>query len=216
MSLWSRFKAFLIRRSNVYPPKWWWPVVRIFGGPLGQKGPCYMTRVNLTPPLRHSMQLWLHIFHREDMDRDPHDHPFPFWTMPINQSYIEEVFDPNTHCFKRVTVKRWRIHKREATHCHRIVETASGRWPLITIVFRGPSIRKWGFWCYVTRAARTHIYWRNYVYIEGSPDGTGGAVVEAVANRDGDRDEWCPGFNPNYCGGMAKADYISPGRAWRG
>ena len=42
----------------------------------------YLLRVKLTPKTRWG-QLYLHIFHRGDQDRCPHDHPWDFWTFPL-------------------------------------------------------------------------------------------------------------------------------------
>lgn len=141
-----------ISMSDVYPPRWYWPIVRIYGGPDGQLArTCYMTRV-LVGPRTPWGQLYLHFFHREDMDRDPHDHPFDFWTLPLNQGYIEEVYEhdakrePYVGCFKTVDVPRFRVAYRPATHTHRVVATSKGTWPLVTLVWRSPNKRKWGFW----------------------------------------------------------------------
>lgn len=166
-SLWRRFKAKLEDLSGHYPPRWWWPVVRIYGGPHGVGSRvCYMTRM-IFPPTPWG-RLYLHTFHREDIDRDPHDHPFPFWTLPLNQGYFEEVMEhsdtaPGRQCFKQVHVPRWRFSYRPPTHTHRITHTDSGRWPLVTLVWRGKATRKWGFW--IRRGAnldREWVYHRKY------------------------------------------------------
>ena len=50
---------------------------------LGVDGSPYMTRIWIG-------RLRLHIFHRGDLDQDPHDHPWDFWTFPLTP-YVEEV-----------------------------------------------------------------------------------------------------------------------------
>lgn len=197
--MWTKFKNWCERQSGHYPPRWWWPCVRIYGG-AGQHATCYMTRILLGPRTPWG-QLYLHIFHREDLDRDPHDHPFPFWTMPLNVDYIEEVMEHASHvvgrqCFKEVTVRRWHISYRAAEHTHRVVRTASGKWPLVTLVWRGTSARKWGFWIrgcklvpdgtgkldFVDNVNRNWIPYQQYI---GDP-----SIGNGSSNK---LDEFCPG-----------------------
>ncbi len=161
----------------------------------------YMTRVHLTPMTRWG-RLYLHIFHRGDADRDPHNHPFDFWTFPLT-SYWEMVMDYEGELTVN-KVRRWRWTKREATHVHRVVgpvtrfcqhtrrevygdgldELILGRRWFITLVWRGPTYRRWGFWVHddhkhfgmaglfmntnpTTRGGtRRWIPWRTYVYGE--------------------------------------------------
>lgn len=184
----------------------WSPVRVIVGGPDGKNHSAYMVRLMFTPSTPWG-QLYVHVFYREDLDRDPHDHPFGFWTWPVNQGYVEEVFEhderpwmrvhhrwldehgqerrehfPGTHCFREQHVAQGRWHYRPATHTHRILRTDSGRWPLVTIVWRGPTTRKWGFWTYArTRSERTWTHWKEYVYGRG------------LDNLPGDADRNCPG-----------------------
>lgn len=151
-SIRSSITSWLDRNGRYDPPRWYFPIFRIFGGPLGEYKGCYMTRVFLGPMFRRG-RLFLHVFHREDVDRDPHDHPFDFWTLPLFQGYTESVYDPEKHCFRDVHVPRWQWSFRPATHCHRVVETDSGRWPLITLVWRSGKKRAWGFWCHSAATA---------------------------------------------------------------
>lgn len=131
----------------------------------------YMTRVRVGP-------VRFHFFHRGDQDQDCHDHPWDFWTFPL-RSYVEEVtvLVPGKEPTKHMNVvKAFRLHRRPATYCHRVIglwagnnftpKTKPGTIP--TIVFRGRTRRKWGFvrrdhygvWCW------TH--WKKYVYEGGS------------------------------------------------
>lgn len=125
-------------------------------------------------------RLRLHIFYRGDLDADPHDHPWDFWTFPLTP-YVEEVILP--HRYKggedyerhRQVVPAWRWHYRPAIHTHRVLGRYADttpydpEWPhikagkIITIVWRGSESRKWGFlknrdgkWCWEP--------WRKYVY----------------------------------------------------
>lgn len=130
-------------------------------------------------------RLRLHIFHRGDADPDPHDHPWDFWTFPLT-AYVEEVRlercgrPPLVYC-QIVPAFRWSF--RPAEHTHRVLGPAGGTSTLgikyapeiwgrlarvrqgriITIVWRGPNRRQWGFlkfrdgrWCWV--------HWRDYIF----------------------------------------------------
>lgn len=187
--MWARLCA-LYCRLGEDPRCWWWPIARIFGGP-GQNT-CYMTRTKLTPETPWG-QVYLHVFHREDLDRDPHDHPFDFWTLPLNMGYSEDVYSSGSECFTRQRVPHFRWSFRPAEHTHRVVDTDSGGWPLVTLVWRKRSRRKWGFWVHswdaIDSTRRAWVGWREYLY--------GGESRNAnVPGRDVD----CPG---------TKADYIT-------
>lgn len=135
----------------------------------------YMTRIWLG-------RLRLHIFHRGDVDPDCHDHPWDFWTFPLN-SYVEEVavmvgqkgdYDENLrkrleHEFGtyRQVVPAWRLTFRPAKHCHRVLGPERRHWlwgtKIVTLVWRGQARRAWGFlknrdgrWCWQ--------FWKDYVY----------------------------------------------------
>lgn len=155
----------------------------------GEHGTPYMTRVWF-------WRLRLHIFHRGDQDEDTHDHPWAFMTFPLTP-YVEEVVlwnredDPDMTQMETVwqVVPAWRFTHRPATHTHRVLGSWSGAIgmfsgpfrrgtrpipdqptrKIITIVWRGPDERKWGFlkrrdgrWCWV--------HWREYVF-GGGKDG---------------------------------------------
>jgi hypothetical protein len=185
----ERWLRFYREMSAVYPPKWYWPIVRIFGGPgRSETDGCYMTRVILGPETRWG-QLYLHVFHREDLDRDPHDHPFAFWTLPLNQGYIEDVYDPVKECFTAVRAPHFRWSFRKAEHIHRVIGCDHG-WPLVTLVWRKPSSRKWGFWCHTPDqepldTTRTWMPWASYL-IRGDNVNVPGA------------DAICPGVKSEY------------------
>lgn len=170
------------RQCSHEPVRWFWPIIRIYGGELGRRSTCYMTRVVLLPFrwMRKYGGLYLHIFHREDMDRDPHDHPFFYWTLPLNQGYTEEVYDWETECFKTVRARRFRWSYRPSSHIHRVVSCDRG-WPLVTLVWRGPTKRKWGFWCHTDTqgpkdTTRVWVPWQEYCF-EGKNANIEGADV---------------------------------------
>lgn len=77
--------------------------------------------------------VWLHHFFRGDADRDPHDHPWPFWTFPLT-TYVEEV-RTSTDAWEgepfalvyRHKVDRFRVHFRPAAYAHRVIGPWNGR-----------------------------------------------------------------------------------------
>lgn len=189
--MFERLREWYYRNAAVYPVRWYFPIIRIYGGPGGgESRTCYMTRVLLSPVIC-GKQLYFHIFHREDLDRDPHDHPFPFWTFPLNKGYIEELFDPQTKCFRQQRVAPWRWSYRPATHTHRVLATDNGRWPLYTLVVRGTHARSWGFWCHSSEQGKndpTRFWtrWQDYM--------VGGGAHTLHPNIEG-RDDQCPSIN---------------------
>lgn len=90
----------------------------------------YMTRLIIG-------RLRFHIFHRGDLDADPHDHPWNFWTFPL-RSYVEEVAIPvggyiggprsgeSNFEIRRFVVERFRWHFRPAEHRHRVIGHYAG------------------------------------------------------------------------------------------
>lgn len=118
------------------------PVVTSAGKFMGMNtifrsaGDPYMTRVWF-------WRLRLHIFHRPDLDPDPHDHPWDFWTFPIwpAHGYVEEVVKaPTTGAIYSAmetgippeftrdlqVVPAFRPSFRHADHCHRVMGAYTG------------------------------------------------------------------------------------------
>jgi hypothetical protein len=121
--------------------------------------------------------LWLHHFIRGDADRDLHDHPWDFWTLPLVH-YVEEVGLPDGRGgfqLHQQVVARGRVHYRPASYAHRVIGPWSGRFEeafplealfgmvtpitragsIWTLVFHRPKSRAWGFlknregvWCW--------------------------------------------------------------------
>lgn len=150
------------------------------------------------PPTPYMSRYWigrlrLHIFHRGDVDADPHDHPWNFWTFPL-VSYLEEVTryagerfpDTNYHPdaenksvpyyeTRSQVVKAWRLHYRPATHTHRVMGKFWGHMgitpcfkpgKIVTIVWRGGGKRAWGF--LKNRDGKwCWIAWKKYVFEGG-------------------------------------------------
>ena len=130
----------------------------------------YLTRIRLTPRTRWG-QLYFHWFHRPDTDRAFHDHPWDFWTFPL-QDYYEDVFDPETNEIKIARrVPAFRISFRPAEYAH----TVLGGWkkdqgavgPYMTFVWHAPKRRNWGFWVGDIRSDRPRerywMHWKDYL-----------------------------------------------------
>ncbi len=59
--------------------------------------------------------VYVHFIYREDLDRDPHDHPWTFWSMVLRGGYTEEVY-----------TRPGEVGKREA---YQVTSTASAGAP---------------------------------------------------------------------------------------
>lgn len=121
-----------------------------------------------------------HLFHRGDLDRDPHNHPFGFVTFPL-RGYVEEVFsvDPATGevIARKQVVRSFRFHHRPATHLYVVLGKLTGydadgkpMWTkhgkFATIVFTTGDTRVWQFlknrdgqWCWIP--------WKQYLFEGG-------------------------------------------------
>lgn len=119
---------------------------------IGRKGiGTYLTRFVLRG-LRFGPggKLFLHYFHRGDVEPYHHDHPWPFWSLILWGGYWE-------HTPKG---KRWYgpgcLLRRPADWQHH-VELPPGAhcW---TLVWTGAKERSWGFWC----PERGWIPWREH------------------------------------------------------
>lgn len=152
-----------------------WPFLTRVSG--GHDKSVYLDRVALTPYTRRG-QLLLHVFYRGDADQDPHDHPFDFWTFPL-VSYVETVLGSDgTTRNSIVPAFRWNF--RPAEHCHRVLHPLDYRRRIIlTLVWRKPRRRHWGFWEVDTgqrdvrlpRAnGRVFVPWRVYLDLEPLPE----------------------------------------------
>lgn len=86
-------------------------------------------------------KLLLHYFLPNSIERDFHDHPWPFTTLVLRGWYDDIHMTPSGP-------ERERLHaptyaSRPALHTHRTMTGHRGCW---TIVLTGGWERKWGFW----------------------------------------------------------------------
>lgn len=111
-------------------------------------GVLYLRRHYLTPR-SWSYRVFLHLIARPDDDRDPHDHPFPFWTVPLWAGYHEAVYETAAQLEGRQPpvvqeVRPLRLKRRGPEFVHMIVRLRGAF--ALTLVFAGPARRVWGFW----------------------------------------------------------------------
>jgi hypothetical protein len=114
---------------------------------VGKPGDWYLLRWWVIPrnPI---LNVYLHCFLRSDDDRALHDHPWPWCSILLRDSYIEH------------TIAQGGIHVREqrnapsikastAGRAHRVelLEGEFGPKPCWTLFITGPRIRAWGFHC---------------------------------------------------------------------
>lgn len=118
--------------------------------------------------------VFLHFIHRNDDDRDPHDHPWDFTSFIVARGYKDEQWNcyekeieslPTFKQFNRdfmgyEDVKPFSTVFRKAEHVHRVRGIEPGK-PAVTLVWTGPARREWGFMKYT---GWTH--WAVYLGIE--------------------------------------------------
>lgn len=128
-------------------PKWafmrWYRIYSPDGNEL------YLKRLRIIQtPL---FALYLHWIYLPDDDRDPHCHPWNFWSFIVKGGYVE-------HLWKRIEdrvygnaldvgINIWQrksFHKMSIEHAHQIVSLA--RTPTISFILTGRRSRDWGFW----------------------------------------------------------------------
>jgi hypothetical protein len=113
----------------------------------GHDGSPYMTRILFPRVL--GVRVMLHNIHREDHERDLHDHPWPAVSLILRGSYDEERPVPCHHadeCSVTVTKRvRWYNWLRVGDW-HRITKLHGNVW---TLFVSGERTTTWGFreWC---------------------------------------------------------------------
>jgi len=110
----------------------------------------YITR-HVLAEFPDGSKIYHHMIHQSDDDKEFHDHPWSFKSYIISGSYIEhepihhfinsrswELGESTTKIYKSGD---WNI-RMDPTKPHRVEMLES---PIITIVYRGPTVRDWGF-----------------------------------------------------------------------
>lgn len=110
--------------------------------------------------------VYLHDLNLPDTDRDPHDHPWTFWSFVLSGGYEEIVFEDLQYlpglrsplCAERIYNRRWlkwSWHRMNTNAAHKILSVQP---KTKTLVFTGPRVREWGFW-----TQDRWIPWKPYV-----------------------------------------------------
>ncbi|MGI0015317.1 MAG: hypothetical protein ACREBU_18020 [Nitrososphaera sp.] len=118
---------------------WRWTDIT-FGGKL------YLRRLHIVQTPWFAVML--HWLKSADPQRDLHDHPVSFLSIPLRGGYVEE----NATGTKAISLLCW--NWKRATDTHRITHVQHNT---LTLVICGPVVRPWGF-----HTARGFIPWREY------------------------------------------------------
>jgi len=97
---------------------------------------------------------YLHHIAGPDPGMDLHDHPWSFVSIILRGSYTEQTAEAREACLLAEIAEQWpetserswrrfSIHRMPLTIAHRITAVEPGTW---TLVLRGPTRRKWGFY----------------------------------------------------------------------
>lgn len=123
-------------------------------------GACYLRRLRVwnTP----WCSLYVHQIFERDMDRDPHDHPWTFWSLVLRGDYTEMVWpfvahrgEGNRPHQEQRNHRRWSLHRMPQTHAHKISSVGLAT---VTLILTGPRKRQWGFW-----PSKGFVPWNEYL-----------------------------------------------------
>ena len=136
------------------------------GFQVAKNGFPYLDRLRIvqTP----AFSVLLHRIHQPDVDRDPHDHPWPFASLILSGSYRESVWDvregsPRAAVPDHVRERpRWSLRTVGLGQAHMITRVDGVLW---TLVLTGRRRESWRFW---TPAGP--VDWREYLAAGESTD----------------------------------------------
>lgn len=103
-------------------------------------------------------KVFLHYIPRPDTDRDPHSHPWNFFSLMLKGGYREELFTERGLFKGLVSRVAPAFSFRKARCVHKIKEVDPDTW---TLLFCGPVVNEWGF--HNQENGWTH--WRKYLDI---------------------------------------------------
>lgn len=109
--------------------------------------------------------LYVHWIFKRDDDRDPHDHPFTFWSLILRGGYTERLFDiapkkMRTFTSTVKTWRRWSLHQMSRRQAHMVIGLQPGT---VTLLLCGPKDNQadpkneWGFY-----TERGFVPWSEY------------------------------------------------------
>jgi hypothetical protein len=100
----------------------------------------------------------MHWIYEADFDRDPHDHPWNFWSFVLRGGYIEHIYDSPDALVRPQWWRRFSLHKMPVDKAHQIRSVVADT---VTLVFTGRRQRVWGFW---TPAG--FVVWKTYIGLD--------------------------------------------------
>lgn len=115
----------------------------------------YLTRFYLTKHSREEgvvdpqklLGVYLHYFHRGDVDYALHNHPWHWsFSLILTNGYLEQRWDPKTRSIQTRKVRPGSVNVIRANDFHRVdlLDPSKGAW---TLFFSGRRVREeWGFW----------------------------------------------------------------------
>lgn len=124
-----------------------------------EEGP-YLSRYTLAE-LPDGGHLYLHFFHRSDIDLDLHNHPWPGRSLILTGGYREERREGD-RVVERV-YRRGDVNILDADTFHRVdlLTPDLGCW---TLFMTGPKEQSWGFW---DRTTGAYTGWREAIALRG-------------------------------------------------
>lgn len=93
--------------------------------------------------------VYLHWIYLPDSDRDPHDHPWKFWSFILQGGYREFLWtsrydrEDNLLYHEVNDWDQYSLHKMPIRYAHQIVSVEPGT---VTLIITGKRHRIWGFW----------------------------------------------------------------------
>ncbi|MFG1858474.1 hypothetical protein ACGFJT_42045 [Actinomadura geliboluensis] len=129
-----------------------WALLQPFRVDKGEKPFLFRLRVLQTP----WFSILIHRIQQDDLDRAPHDHPWPFASLILWGGYCEQVWDDparldtsRTRTRKPGSLRTIKLHQ-----AHQITELRGDVW---TVVLAGRHCGTWRFW-----TPEGPIDWREY------------------------------------------------------
>lgn len=133
----------------------------------------YLSRWHVVPrnPI---LNVYLHLFWKDDDDRALHDHPWSSVSLSLGRMESDgRVYQDADACLWEeyldragaVNVRRipcGTMVYRSSTFAHRLIVPTRG---VMTLFVTGPRIRSWGFWC-----GSRWVHWKTFTgYADGRP-----------------------------------------------
>lgn len=116
----------------------------------------YLRRLRVLQTPRFA--IYLHFIYLPDEDRDPHDHPFNFWSFVVRGGYSERLWRigsiPKPWQARTKTWRAGSLHRMGIDQSHMIDSLLPGT---ITLVLAGRKQKDWGFW-----TQHGYVSWRDY------------------------------------------------------